>query len=81
MPTVVAMGEIPPERVNRPGSTGSGSPGAKNTTFFRASTAKPDAPTAALNRYEGCGQSRYSAASPSSSRPVPSRVGGYVRLA
>jgi rubredoxin len=61
MPLVVAMSEIPPNKVNQPGSTTPGSPGALNTTFFRATRDQPDAPTAALNRYPG-GGSRYSAA-------------------
>ena len=60
MPLVVAMSEIPPERVNRPGSNAPGSPGALSTTFFRAKPDTPDAPTAALNRYTP--QSRVSAA-------------------
>ncbi len=51
MPLVVAMNEIPPERVNQPGSVSPGSPGSMNTTFFRAKKDQPDAPTAALNRY------------------------------
>jgi rubredoxin len=55
------MSEIPPEKVNRRGSTDRGAPGALSTTFFRATRDTPDAPTAALNRYEG-GESRYSAA-------------------
>ena len=53
MPRVVAMNEIPPERVNRPGKNLPGSPGALSTSFFRATPDTPDAPTAALNRYEG----------------------------
>jgi hypothetical protein len=61
MPLAVAMSEIPPERVNKRGSTGPGAPGALSTTFFRATRDVTDAPTAALNRYEG-GESRYSAA-------------------
>lgn len=62
MPLVVAMSEIPPEKVNKRGSTERGAPGALSTTFFRATRDAPDAPTAALNRYEGGGTSRYSAA-------------------
>jgi rubredoxin len=61
MSLVVAMSEIPPERVNKRGSTAPGAPGALSTTFFRATRDTPDAPTASLNRYEG-GESRYSAA-------------------
>jgi rubredoxin len=61
MPVVVALSEIPPEKVNRPGSTTPGSPGSINTTFFRAKRDAPDAPTAAINRYPA-GVSRYSAA-------------------
>lgn len=61
MPQVVAMSDIPAERVNRPGSTTPGSPGALCTTFLRATRDQPDAPTAAINRYPG-GGSRCSAA-------------------
>ena len=61
MPLVVAMSEIPANKVNVRGSTAPGAPGALSTSFFRASRDTPDAPTAALNRYEG-GASRYSAA-------------------
>jgi rubredoxin len=61
MPLVVAMSEIPANKVNQPGSNQPGSPGALSTTFFRAGKETPDAPTAALNRYPG-GESRYSAA-------------------
>jgi rubredoxin len=43
------------------GSSEGGAPGALSSTFFRATRDTPDAPTAALNRYEG-GESRYSAA-------------------
>ena len=39
-----------------------GSPGALNTTFFRAGPDTPDAPTAAINRYPGKGEARISAA-------------------
>ena len=53
MPRVVAMSEIPANKVNQPGKNLPGSPGAKSTTFFRATPDTPDAPTAALNRYEG----------------------------
>jgi rubredoxin len=53
MPLVVAMSEIPANRVNRPGKNLPGSPGALSSTFFRATQDTPDAPTAALNRYEG----------------------------
>jgi rubredoxin len=60
MPLVVAMNEIPPERVNKLGRTTPGSPGALSTTFFRAKPEEPDAPTAALNRYTP--ESRVSAA-------------------
>ena len=61
MPVVVALSEIPADKVNQPGSKAPGSPGSTNTTFFRAKRETPDAPTAALNRYPG-GTSRYSAA-------------------
>ncbi len=61
MPQVVAISEIPANKVNQPGSNAPGSPGAISTTFMRASRDNPDAPTAAINRYEG-GKSRYSAA-------------------
>ena len=61
MPLVVAMSEIPANKVNQRGSTAPGAPGALSTTFFRATRDTPDAPTASLNRYEG-GESRYSAA-------------------
>ncbi len=61
MPQVVAMSEIPANKVNQPGSTAPGSPGAISTTFMRATRDAPDGPTAAINRYEG-GKSRYSAA-------------------
>ena len=61
MSLVVALSEISPDKVNRPGSTKKGSPGAKSTTFFRATADAPNAPTAAINRYEA-GQARYSAA-------------------
>jgi rubredoxin len=61
MPVVVALSEIPADKVNQPGSKAPGSPGSTNTTFFRAKREAPDAPTAALNRYPG-GISRYSAA-------------------
>ncbi len=53
MPRVVAMSEIPANKVNQPGKNLPGSPGALSTTFFRATPDTPDAPTAALNRYEG----------------------------
>ena len=53
MSLVVAMTDIPPERVNKPGNNLPGSPGALSTTFFRATRDAPDAPTAALNRYTG----------------------------
>ena len=62
MPLVVAMSEIPSNKINQPGSTAPGSPGAYNTTFFRAKRETPDAPTAALNRYLGEGKSNISAA-------------------
>lgn len=51
MPIVVAMSELPPEKVNQPGVKKPGSPGSFNTTFFRAKPETPDAPTAAINRY------------------------------
>lgn len=57
MPQVVAMSEIPANKVNQRGNTLPGSPGALSTTFFRATKDTPDAPTAALNRYDGA---RYS---------------------
>jgi rubredoxin len=47
------MSEIPANKVNQPGKNLPGSPGALSTTFFRATPQTPDAPTAALNRYEG----------------------------
>jgi rubredoxin len=47
------MSEIPANRVNQPGKNLPGSPGALSTGFFRATPDTPDAPTAALNRYEG----------------------------
>ena len=53
MPRVVAMSEIPADKVNQPGKNLPGSPGALSTSFFRATKDTPDAPTAALNRYEG----------------------------
>jgi rubredoxin len=53
MPLVVAMSEIPANKVNQPGRNQPGAPGAKTTTFFRATPDTPDGPTAALNRYEG----------------------------
>lgn len=53
MPRVVAMSEIPPNKVNQPGKNLPGSPGALSTAFFRATKDTPDAPTAALNRYAG----------------------------
>jgi rubredoxin len=56
------MSDIPEDKRNRRGSTAPGSPGALSTGFFRATRDTPDAPTAALNRYEGDGVSRYSAA-------------------
>lgn len=62
MPLVVAMSEIPENRKNVRGSTTPGSPGALLTHFFRATRDAPEAPTAQLNRYEGDGASRYSAA-------------------
>lgn len=62
MPLVVAMSEIPANKINQPGSTAPGSPGALSTTFFRAKRETPDAPTAALNRYQGGGKSSISAA-------------------
>ena len=62
MPLVVAISEIPANKVNQPGSTAPGSPGALNTTFFRAKRETPDAPTAAINRYEGHGKAKISAA-------------------
>jgi rubredoxin len=62
MPLVVALSEIPPERVNRPGKTEPGNPGAFSTTFFRAKPEEPDAPTAAINRYPGDGKANISAA-------------------
>lgn len=61
MPQVIALSEIPANKVNQQGSTAPGSPGARSTTFMRATPEMPDAPTAAINRYEG-GKSRYSAA-------------------
>src|ERR1044072_7723920 len=60
MPKVVAMSEIPANKVNVRGNTKPGSPGALSTGFFRATEDTPDAPTAALNRYEGDGRSRIS---------------------
>jgi rubredoxin len=62
MPLAVSESEIPENRKNVRGSTGPGAPGALLTHFFRATHDKPDAPTAQLNRYEGNGTSRYSAA-------------------
>lgn len=62
MPQVVALSEIPPDRVNQPGNTDPGSPGAINTTFLRARRDDPDAPTARINRYRGGGLSGISAA-------------------
>jgi len=53
MPLVVAIAEIPANRVNVPGKNLPGSPGALNTTFFRATKDTTDGPTAALNRYQG----------------------------
>ena len=53
MPRVVALSEIPADKVNLPGQNLPGSPGALSTGFFRATKDTPDAPTAALNRYEG----------------------------
>ena len=53
MPLVVAMSEIPASKVNQPGRNMPGAPGAMTTGFFRATADTPDAPTAALNRYEG----------------------------
>src|SRR5436190_484484 len=53
MPLVVAMSEIPANKVNQPGRNMPGAPGAMSTGFFRATADAPDAPTAALNRYEG----------------------------
>src|SRR5688572_1700770 len=61
MPRVVAYTEIPENKINVRGSSEGGAPAALSSTFFRASRDTPDAPTAALNRYEG-GESRYSAA-------------------
>jgi len=52
----------PSNKINQPGSTAPGSPGAYNTTFFRAKRETPDAPTAAINRYLGEGKSNISAA-------------------
>ena len=62
MPLVVSLSEIPPNKVNQPGTDAPGSPGALNTTFFRAGPDTPDAPTAAINRYPGKGEARISAA-------------------
>jgi rubredoxin len=62
MPQVVALSEIPENKVNQPGSTGPGSPGAFSTTFMRAKPDAPDAPTAAINRYPGDGKANVSAA-------------------
>ncbi len=61
MSLVVAMNEISPDKVNQPSKLVPGSPGALNTTFFRANAKMPDEPTAALNRYPA-GEARYSAA-------------------
>ena len=62
MPLVVALSEIPPDRIEQPGRDEPGSPGALNTTFFRARREEPDAPTARINRYRGEGKSGISAA-------------------
>ena len=62
MPQVVALSEIPPERVEQPGRNEPGSPGAINTTFLGARRDDPDAPTARINRYRGQGRSGISAA-------------------
>src|SRR5262249_52427040 len=62
MPQVVALSEIPPERVNKPGRNEPGSPGALNTTFLGATRDTPDAPTARINRYPGDGKAGLSAA-------------------
>ena len=62
MPLVVALSEIPPDRIEQPGRDEPGSPGAINTTFFRARREEPDAPTARINRYRGEGKSGISAA-------------------
>lgn len=62
MPQVVALSELPPDKVNQPGSTEPGSPGAINTTFLRARRENPDAPTARINRYPGDGKANISAA-------------------
>ena len=59
MPLVVGWNDIKPEQIDRPNKPAPGSPGAVNTTFFRASASNPHAPTAAINRYPA-GQSRYS---------------------
>jgi rubredoxin len=53
MPLVVARSEIPANKVDQPGRNLPGAPGARNTTFFRATADTPDGPTAAINRYEG----------------------------
>lgn len=62
MPQVMALSEIPPNKVNQRGSNAPGSPGAISTTFFRATPDTPDAPTAAINRYPGEGKAKISAA-------------------
>ena len=61
MSLVVALDEIRPEQVNKPGPDGPGEPGALATTFFRASASNPNAPTAAINRYPA-GKARHSTA-------------------
>lgn len=62
MPQVVALSEIPADRVEQPGRNDPGSPGAINTTFLGARRDNPDAPTARINRYRGEGKSGISAA-------------------
>jgi len=62
MPQVIALSEIPPDRIEQPGRNEPGSPGAINTTFLGARREKPDAPTARINRYRGQGKSGVSAA-------------------
>lgn len=61
MTLVVALSDLNPEQVNRPGKIGPGSPGAVVTTFFKATADRPNTPSAYLNHYPG-GKARYSAA-------------------